>query len=60
VNPSLGGIIKNHLKEWLKNQKMPNHLPRPFISNVFPKIHFIFSYLSIACTDIWLEVYFGI
>jgi hypothetical protein len=40
----LGGTTKNHLKEWLKNQKHPNH----------------FSCLSIACSNIWLQVYLGI
>jgi hypothetical protein len=25
VNPSLGGTIKNHLKEWLNDQKWPNY-----------------------------------
>jgi len=30
VNPSLGGTTRNHLKEWLKNQKQPNHLSGPF------------------------------
>jgi hypothetical protein len=23
ANPSLGGTIRNHLKEWLRNQKQP-------------------------------------
>ncbi len=25
VNPSLGGTLRNHLKEWLRNKKQPNH-----------------------------------
>jgi hypothetical protein len=25
LNPSLGGTIKNHIKEWLMKQKKPNH-----------------------------------
>jgi hypothetical protein len=54
-----GGTTRNHLKEWFKNQKQPNHFLGPFILNVFKTINF-FSCLSIACTNIWLEVYFGI
>jgi hypothetical protein len=34
VNPSLDGTTKNHLKEWLRNQKQPNHFPRLFKKNV--------------------------
>jgi len=60
VKVSLGGTIRHHLKEWKKNQKHPNHFPRPFTLNVFTTIIFFFSCLSIACTNIWLEVYFGI
>jgi hypothetical protein len=51
---------RNHVKEWLRNQKHTNHFPGPFISNVFTIINFFPSCLSIACTNIWLEVYFGI
>jgi len=29
-NPSLGGTTRNHLKEWLRNQKQPNHFFGPF------------------------------
>ncbi len=60
ANSSLGGITKNHLKEWLKNQKESNHFLRHFTLNVFTTIIFFFSCLSIACTNILLEVYFGI
>jgi hypothetical protein len=37
-NPSLGGTINNHLKEWLRNQSWPNHFPSPFPLNVFTTI----------------------
>jgi len=57
VNPSLGGTTRNHLKEWLKNQKQPNHFLGPFSLNVFTIIIF-FSCLSIACTNICLQFYF--
>jgi hypothetical protein len=55
-NPSLGGTTRNHLKEWLKNQKWPNHFHSPFSLNVFTIINFLFSCLFIACHNIWLEV----
>jgi hypothetical protein len=35
VNSSLGGTFKNQLKEWLRNQKQPNHFFGPFLLNVF-------------------------
>jgi hypothetical protein len=38
---SLGGTIANHFKKWLKNQKWPNHFPRPFTLNNYK---FIFSH----------------
>ncbi len=57
---SLGGTIKNHLKVWLRNEKQPNHFPGPFILNVFITIYIYISCLLIACTNIWLEVYFEI
>jgi fluoride ion exporter CrcB/FEX len=57
----LGGTTRNHLKEWFKNQKEPNHFLEMFILNVFTTIIFsFFSCLSIACTNIWFEIYFGI
>ncbi len=34
-NPSLDGTIRNHLMEWLMNQKQPNHFSDPFSLNVF-------------------------
>jgi hypothetical protein len=60
VNPSLGGTTRNHLKEWLKNQKHPNHFSRPFSLNVLTSINYYYLGLSIACSNIWLEVYLGI
>jgi hypothetical protein len=61
VRASLGGTIRNHLKEQLRNQKRPNNFLGPFTLNVFTTICILFfSCLSIACTNIWLEVYFGI
>jgi hypothetical protein len=59
-NPSLGGTTRNHLKEWLKNQKWPNHFHWPFSLNVFTTINFLLSCLSTTCHNIWLEVYFEI
>jgi uncharacterized membrane protein YhdT len=55
----LGWTIRNYLEEWLRNQKCTNHFPRPFTLNFFTII-IIFSCLSIACINIWFEVYFGI
>jgi hypothetical protein len=40
--------------------KSPNYFYRPFILNVFTTIKKNSSCLSIACINIWLEVYFGI
>jgi hypothetical protein len=60
VNPSLGGTTRNHLKEWLKNQKHPNHFFGPFSLNILTTINYHFLGLSIACSNIWLEVYLGI
>jgi len=60
---SLGITIRNHLKDRLRNQKQPNHFSRPLILNVFTSYKLFFSHvynLSIACTNIWFEVYFGI
>jgi hypothetical protein len=45
VNPSLGGTIKNHLKEWLGNQKWTNHFLGPFPLNVFKTINCFFSHV---------------
>jgi hypothetical protein len=36
------GRKHSHLKEWLMNQKQPNHFPRPFTLNVFTTIIFFF------------------
>ncbi len=58
-NP-LGGTTWNHLNEWLRNQKQPNHFPRPFNLIVFKIMIFFWTCLSMACFNIWLEVYFGI
>jgi hypothetical protein len=44
VNPSLGGIIRNHLKEWLRNQKWLNHFLQLNSLNIFITINF-FSYV---------------
>jgi hypothetical protein len=60
ANPSLGGTTRNHIKEWLRNQKQPNHFFEPFLLNVFTIISYYYSCLSIACFNIWLEVYLGI
>jgi hypothetical protein len=43
VNPSLGGTTKNHLKEWLRDQKWSNHFLGPNLLNIFISISF-FSY----------------
>ncbi len=59
VNPSLGGPTRNHLKEWLMNQKQPNHFFWALFVKCFHNYNF-FSCLSIACTNIWLQFYFGI
>jgi hypothetical protein len=34
VKTCLGAIIRNHFKEWLRNQKWSNHFLRPFNLNV--------------------------
>jgi hypothetical protein len=60
ANPSLGGTTRNHLEEWLKNKKQPNHFPGPFSLKFFTTINIIFSSLSISCFNIWFEVYLGI
>jgi hypothetical protein len=49
-----------HLKEWLKNQKQPNHYFGPFLFNCFHNHNYYFSCLLIACSNIWLEFYLGI
>jgi hypothetical protein len=54
--PCLGGTTRNHLKEWLRNQKRPNCFPKPFTLNVFTTIIFFLMFINY----IWLEVYFGI
>jgi hypothetical protein len=46
--------------EWLKNGKWSNHCLRLSPLNVFTSTIVIFSCLSIACTNMWLEVYIGI
>jgi hypothetical protein len=61
MNPSLGGTIENHPKEWLWNQKWPNHFPRPFILNLFTAIIIIFyHFYQLHALIYGLEVYFGI
>jgi len=57
VNPSLGGTTRNHLKEWLRNQKWSNHFLGPNPLNIFISISSFFLCLSIACINIWFEVY---
>ncbi len=42
TNPSLGGTIRNHLKEWLRKQKWQNHFSRPFPLNVFTTVNYNF------------------
>jgi len=39
--------LKNHLKEWLRNQKWRIHFPRPFISNIFIIINYYFSFYQL-------------
>jgi hypothetical protein len=60
VNTSLSGTTRNHLKEWIKNQKWSNHFLGPNPSNIFKNMIFFFLCLSIACTNLWFEVYFEI
>jgi hypothetical protein len=58
---SLCSNTKNHFKEWLMNQKRPNHFPRPLILNVSTTIFFSpHVYQLHATNNIWLEVYVGI
>ncbi len=38
----LGWTIRNHLKEWLRNQKCTNHYHGPFTLNVFTTIYIFF------------------
>jgi hypothetical protein len=45
ANSSLGGTSKNHLKEWLKNQKWPNHFPRLLPLNVFHNYNFFLMFI---------------
>ncbi len=42
MNPSLGATTGNHFKEWLRNQKQPNHFLGPFSLNVFTTMNFFF------------------
>ncbi len=42
VKLSLGGITRNHLKEWVDNQKQPNHFLGSFTLNVFTIINYYF------------------
>jgi hypothetical protein len=58
VNSSLGGTTRKYFKEWLRNQKWSNHFLGPNPLNIFITISFFFLCLSIACTNIWFEVYF--
>jgi hypothetical protein len=60
VNSSLGGITRSHLKEWLKNQKQPNHFFGPFSLSVFIIINYYSFMFITVCFNIWLEVYLGI
>jgi hypothetical protein len=46
-----GWYHQESLQGMKKEQKKLNHFPRPFI---------FLSCLLITCTNIWLEVYFGI
>jgi hypothetical protein len=48
------------LQGMVKKPKVTNHFPKPFLLYMFTTIIYLFSCLSIACTNIWLEVYFGI
>ncbi len=59
-NPSLDGTIKNHFKESLRNQKWPNHFPGTFTLNVFTITNLFSHIYQFSCTNIWLEIYFGI
>ncbi len=45
ANPSLGVTIRNDFKEWLKNQKWPNHFLGPFFKKKFTTINYFSSYV---------------
>jgi hypothetical protein len=44
VKASMGGTTSNHLKEWLRNQKWPNHFPEPFTLIFFATINYKISH----------------
>ncbi len=60
---SFCSTTKNHFKEWIMNQKRPNHFPRPFIFLKITTIYF-FSHvyqlhaLLIYGSKFILELYF--
>jgi hypothetical protein len=59
VNPSLGGTIRKHFKEWLRNQKWPNHFIEPFIymfSQLYIYIHIYPLHASIYGLKFILEL----
>ncbi len=57
ANPSLGGTTKNHPKEWSRNQKQPNHFPRPLILNLFTTINIFYS-MFINCMHKYMALKF--
>jgi hypothetical protein len=44
----------------VKEPKTINHFLGHFLKNVFTIINYYFSCLSIACSNIWLEIYLRI
>jgi hypothetical protein len=60
ANLSLAGTNRNHLKEWLRNQKWSKHFLGAFSFKCFHNYKKNSSCLSIACISIWVEVNFGI
>jgi len=59
VNPSLGGTIMKPLQGMVKEPKTTKSFFWALFVKCFHNYNF-FSCLSIACTNIWLEVYLGI
>jgi hypothetical protein len=45
VNPSLGGTTNNHVNEWLRNQKQPNHFYGPFFVKCFHNYKLLFFHV---------------
>jgi len=45
VNPSLGGTTRNHLKEWLRNKKQPNHFFQALFVKCFHNYKLLFFHV---------------